>query len=637
MILAPGDILQDRYRVVSLLGAGGMGAVFRGYDTRLDVAVAIKEMTVQPGLDDVALDQLRQQFQQEARVLARLRHPNLVHVSDYFVQGGNAYLVMDFIEGESLADLIAHEGALPEARVLAWAEALLSALAYCHRLGVIHRDVKPHNVIITSDGSPVLVDFGLVKLWDPGNPVTQTAVRGMGTLEYAPPEQYSVRGGHTDPRSDVYSLGSTMYHALTGQAPPTATDRMAEPGRFVPVRGLNPRVSARIELVIMRAMELPRDARYPSAGAMLAALTSGPLTSEAPGIDQPVPAPVRQATAIMPEAWDQPHPQGAVEPIAPTVRVDEVAEVVRRPEAAPVSVRRGRRTRWLWGALALLLVAAGALYGFGYLDGLVPSLSGPSPTLIPTRARAEFSEPTPVQPTPRGVRPEPTPVEPTPQGMLLVVGTSAIFPPMEFVNDQGDLAGYDIDLMRAVGERADFGVEFRNAPWSDLLPGLEEGRFDAVISSVTINPERAQRFAFSEPYLNAGQVVVVRADSDIESPQGLRGRIAGVQAGTPGVEAVERIGDVDIRLYDDIVPAFEDLAVRRLSAVVCDLPTAARYVKASEGEGLRLRIVGEPLTEELYGIVLRKDELPLFDRVNIGLRLVRESGHEQALVERWLR
>jgi len=209
-MLNPGTMLQNRYRIVSMLGQGGMGAVYRAWDTRLNIPVALKEMTPQPGLDPNMLTQLRQQFQQEAAVLARLSHPHLVHVTDFFAEWGNTYLVMDFVEGENLADRIMRQGPLSEAQVLAWANQLLDALAYCHSQGVLHRDVKPQNVIIRPNGQAILVDFGLVKLWDPHDPRTKTAMRGMGTPEYAPPEQYDVAAGHTDPRSDVYSLGATI-------------------------------------------------------------------------------------------------------------------------------------------------------------------------------------------------------------------------------------------------------------------------------------------------------------------------------------------------------------------------------------------------------------------------------------------
>jgi serine/threonine protein kinase len=274
-MLSAGMVLQNRYRIVALLGQGGMGAVYRAWDMRLNVPVALKEMTPQPGLDIQTLTQLREQFEQEANVLARLKHPHLVGVSDFFEESGNAYLVMEFVDGESLGERIADQGALSEGEVLAWADQLLDALAYCHSYGVIHRDIKPQNMVICPDGRAMLVDFGLVKLWDPNDPHTRTAMRGMGTPEYAPPEQYGIRPGHTDPRTDIYSVGATLYHALTGQAPLAAGDRMATPGQFVPVRGLNPAVSRGTEAAVLRAMELAVDDRFPTAQDMASALAGG--------------------------------------------------------------------------------------------------------------------------------------------------------------------------------------------------------------------------------------------------------------------------------------------------------------------------------------------------------------------------
>ena len=302
-MLTTGTILQDRYRIVSPLGQGGMGAVYRAWDTRLNVPVALKEMTPQPGLDPQTLAQLRQQFQQEALVLARLNHPHLVRVSDFFEEHGNTYLVMDFVKGESLADRITGQGPLPEREVLAWAGQLLDALAYCHAQGILHRDIKPQNVIIRPDGQAVLVDFGLVKLWDPGDPRTKTAMRGMGTPEYAPPEQYETEMGHTDARSDIYSLGATLYHALAGQAPPTATLRMATPERFVPMRTLNPNTSATTETAVLRAMELARSQRWHSADDMAAALEVSTSLASGQPPERVAPAvPRHEKTRVIPAA-----------------------------------------------------------------------------------------------------------------------------------------------------------------------------------------------------------------------------------------------------------------------------------------------------------------------------------------------
>ncbi len=283
MPLFPGQTLNNRYRIDTLLGQGGMGAVYRAWDERLGIWVAIKEMTPQPGLDARKLGQLHQQFWQEAAVLARLNHPNLVRVTDFFQEQSSAYLVMDFIQGESLADIARRSGPLPEVHVLAWAGQLLDALTYCHNQGVVHRDIKPQNIIIRADGQAMLVDFGLVKLQDPSNPLTATILRGIGTPQYAPPEQYDLpHAGHTDARSDVYALGATLYHLLTGQSPPSATARMAAPDQFPRLRQLNRNISARTEAVILKAMEVALTRRFQTAQEMRAALTAAPSSLTMP-------------------------------------------------------------------------------------------------------------------------------------------------------------------------------------------------------------------------------------------------------------------------------------------------------------------------------------------------------------------
>jgi eukaryotic-like serine/threonine-protein kinase len=270
-MLITGSTLQNRYRIISLRAQGGMGAVYRAHDQRLGIDVAVKETIPIPGLSDELVQQLRKQFQQEGTTLARLNHPNLVRVTDFFEEDGNAYLVMSFIDGESMGSRIQHAGMISEAQVLIWATQLLGALEYCHRNGVVHRDIKPANIIIQPDGQAVLVDFGLVKMWDPHDPRTRTAIHNVGTPEYAPPEQYDPRG-HTDPRSDIYSLAATLYHALAGQAPPTATMRVVDPGTLRPIRALRGDISVKTDNVLLRGMELRPNDRYQSASEMLIAI-----------------------------------------------------------------------------------------------------------------------------------------------------------------------------------------------------------------------------------------------------------------------------------------------------------------------------------------------------------------------------
>jgi serine/threonine protein kinase len=406
MALTSGQILQNRYRIASMLGQGGMGAVYRAWDTRLNVPAAVKEMIPQPGLDQQTLAQLRQQFQQEAQILARLVHPYLVRVTDFFEEGGNAYLVMDFVEGESLVDRIEREGALPEPQVLEWTHQLLDALGYCHDQGIIHRDIKPQNVIIRSDGRAVLVDFGLVKLWDPNDPHTRTAMRGMGTPEYAPPEQYDTQVGHTDPRSDIYSLGATIYHALTGQAPPTATMRIANPVLFQRPRTLTPRITPTTENTVLRATELTVGNRFATTREMAAALRGESVPTPTVAVTPGVP----ERTKVMP---------GAV--------------AVPGVQPAPVAERR-RISAWVWavGGIAIVAIIGGAILLGGRgpngtsTDGTATAIAvaaleitdtpSPTPSPSPTSSPAPTDTPTPTDaptdtPAPtRTKRPTSTPI-----------------------------------------------------------------------------------------------------------------------------------------------------------------------------------------------------------------------------------
>ena len=257
-MLTLGTLLQNRYRIITLLGQGGMGAVYQAQDLRLGQVVALKENL---GGDP-------RQFQQEAVLLANLHHPNLPRVIDHFVEpNGVQYLVMDYVEGEDLETCVARQGALPEAQVLAWFEQILDAIAYMHSRGVIHRDIKPANIKITPTGQAVLVDFGIAKVYQPGRP-TVTGAKAA-TPGFASPEQY--RGG-TDARSDIYSLGATLYALVTGQVPPDALALAGRSAMLMPPRMLNSALSVQTEQAIVQAMAILPDQRFQNASAMRRAL-----------------------------------------------------------------------------------------------------------------------------------------------------------------------------------------------------------------------------------------------------------------------------------------------------------------------------------------------------------------------------
>jgi serine/threonine-protein kinase len=272
MELPTGHILHDRFRIIRLLGKGGMGSVYYAHDPVLNRHVAIKQLEPALPTSEHATEQLRRQFLKEAQILASLHHPNLPRVTDYFIDHDAHYLIMDYIEGQSLQDLLAaNKKGFSEDLVLDWADQLLSALEYIHGKNVIHRDIKPANIRRTTDGRIFLVDFGLVKSYNLNDPRTMTMFHGIGTPEYAPPEQYDP-GVHTDQRSDIYALGATLYHLLTGQAPISVTRRTSEPAAFYPPRQTKAEISPAFEQVILRSMEIERAKRFASAADMHAAL-----------------------------------------------------------------------------------------------------------------------------------------------------------------------------------------------------------------------------------------------------------------------------------------------------------------------------------------------------------------------------
>ena len=261
---SPGNVIRDRYEIQALIGQGGMSAVYRVADHRLPGRLcALKVMRAQPGDLLGGEDAVRRQFLAEASTLGRLDHPNLPKVSDYFNLDAYDCLVMDYVAGPDLNQRIAearrHARPLPLADVLAWLDQLCDVLSYLHgqQPPIIHGDVKPANIKLTADDRIKLVDFGLVRPADPDDPRTLTGagLRGLGSLPYAALEQYAGSRASIDPRSDLYSLGATLYHLVTNQAPASAHDRFLDPAALVPLRQLNPDLPPAVETAIMAAMQ----------------------------------------------------------------------------------------------------------------------------------------------------------------------------------------------------------------------------------------------------------------------------------------------------------------------------------------------------------------------------------------------
>lgn len=264
MVMQPGTVLNNRYRIISVLGQGGMGAVYRAVDDRLGSPVAVKENL------NLA-DEFARQFKREAVTLASLRHPALPRVADYFAYPRQGqYLVMDYIEGEDLRQRIERAEQLPDRDVVLIGEAVCDALTYLHTRipPVIHRDIKPGNIKITPMQKVFLVDFGLVKQ-DYADQATTTGARAM-TPGYSPPEQYGT--ARTDARTDIYSLSATLYAALTGAIPEDSITRATRNIPLTPIPTFVPHCNKRLAVVIEKGLELNPADRYQTAAEFRAAL-----------------------------------------------------------------------------------------------------------------------------------------------------------------------------------------------------------------------------------------------------------------------------------------------------------------------------------------------------------------------------
>jgi serine/threonine-protein kinase len=374
MPLTTGQILQQRYRVDAELGAGGMGAVYRGLDLRFNAAVAIKENKMVTG-------DAQRQFAREAGLLYRLRHPNLPRVIDHFsITENDQFLIMDYVDGLDLQEVLERYGPIPQDRALPWMGKVLDALDYLHRQtpSIIHRDVKPANIKITPEANVFLVDFGLAKFYDPDGYTTTGAQ--AATPGYAPPEQYGA--GRTDGRTDVYSVGATLYCLLTGQAPPSAMEIVTRQATMIPPRNLNPNISPMVESAILRAMQVAPDDRFQSAAALRRA-----LLSSAPIKPAGVAGLAAAGTPVVAPPPATPPPATPPPDVPPTV-IPERAPTP--PRAAPAAQRGGRN--WLWLLLAaLILILCLGVGGLGYW-ALNPGEATPTVDLPATLAAAAATQ-----------------------------------------------------------------------------------------------------------------------------------------------------------------------------------------------------------------------------------------------------
>ena len=261
------------YRLVEEVGRGGMGVVYRAEQISLGRQVAVKMILK----DQLASDTERQRFFAEARATAKLQHPSIVPVYDVGEIDGRPYFAMQYVQGRTLQELI-NASAIDDRQSVRIVEMIAQAVDFAHQNGVLHRDIKPSNILVDSEGLARLTDFGLAKHTDAGESLTRTGVV-LGTPSYMSPEQASGRMGQISPASDVYSLGSVLYHALTGRPPfvaKTTMDMLLQVMEQDPPspRLLNPKLDRDLEMILVRCLQKPPDLRYPSAAKLASDLSA---------------------------------------------------------------------------------------------------------------------------------------------------------------------------------------------------------------------------------------------------------------------------------------------------------------------------------------------------------------------------
>ncbi len=401
---APEDLLGRTLGTCTLeriLGRGGMGVVYLAQQSRPHRQVAVKVLLLSLMPDPDRRARFLRRFRREADAVAVLDHPNILPIFEYGEQADVAYLVMPYVGGGTLRDRVERKGALPLAEVAHFLNQAAAALDYAHAHGVIHRDVKPQNMLLYPDKRLMLSDFGIAKVAQaaadgdgPASPQLTTLGHVVGTPDYIAPEQ--AMGHEVDPRVDIYSLGVVLFYLVTGRVPFVASQPMAVAARHVseppPLpRSLRPDLPPAAEAVILKAMAKDPAARYRSAGELARAFRAA------------LPAQSGQAPSAQPRRTAQPP---AVPPvISPNIRISKQAQHPAGPVLpgkAPVGPARPPRRRWLSLVLALLAILLASVGAYAAVKGIEqqkptppPASSQPAKQPSPTNTTASTPSNTP--------------------------------------------------------------------------------------------------------------------------------------------------------------------------------------------------------------------------------------------------
>ncbi|MDG5769958.1 bifunctional serine/threonine-protein kinase/transporter substrate-binding domain-containing protein [Mycolicibacterium fortuitum] len=574
------------YQLQKLIGRGGMGEVYQAYDSDTDRIVALKVLP--PHLAQDATFQER--FRRESHAAAGVSNPHVVPIHGYGEIDGRLYLDMRLIEGRNLGAMLTKTGKpLDPAFVVGMVEQVAEALDGAHAARLIHRDVKPSNILIADNDFVYLIDFGLART--AGDAGMTTAGSTLGTLAYMAPERFD--GGKVDLRSDVYALACVLYECLTGERPyPADSLEQQIAGHMVSpaprASDKDPRLAA-FDEVIAKGMAKKPSKRYQSAGALAAA--------------------ARAALRV---------------PVRTTGRSGR-----HSAQRVPTRVRVSKKVAVIAGAT--VLVAALCAVGIWQLRGSDPDRvanaagsAGSGPVQAPTGAVDKIAKTVPADIRDSG---------------RLVVGVNVPYAPNEFKNSSGEIVGFDIDLMKAVARTMGLVPDFRETGFEGILPSVQDGNFNVGMSSMTDTAEREQQVDFVT-YFEAGTLWARRAGSSADpgSPCGLRVGVAYstiqdtqeipsksdacVAAGLPPVEKV-------VRTHQDEVTAA--LIAGEVDAMTADSPVTGFAIKLS---GSALEPAGEVFDSAPYGWPVAKGS-GLAESLRLALEHVMSTGEYRTIATMW--
>ena len=616
-----------RYHILEQLGEGGMATVYKAFDTRLEANVAVKVIRIERLAPEIAGRALKR-FEREAKALAQLNHPNIVKVIDYGEYEGQPFLVMPYLEGGTLKGLMQARGALPWQDAARLLLPISKALAYAHQRRMIHRDVKPSNVLITDSGEPMLSDFGVTKIIEEEATIDLTGTSAtVGTPEYMAPEQTTSKS--IDHRVDIYGLGIVFYEMVTGRKPfiadtplavlfKQASEPLPRPTQFAPS------IPDKVEQIILQMLAKKPEDRYQTMSEfasdlelLLARQSVEKNQTEVGKIEShPVkPLTGTQATLSQEESSE--------------TRIEEATHDEMPPEQPAIPARYSTETespklndKWRWGVGILIVIVCISIFilfaggsvrlgkqGLGLTGGDAVATSAPAMATV---------------------------TQPAAPKIKVTVAIDATFPPFDYVdNSTKEIIGFDIDLFKAIAAKEGFQVEFKNVAWEVLLAGIGQCQYDAAISSIAITDERNQNMLFSDPYFTAGQQVVVDADNTtIKSKDDLNGKKVGAEINTAGAIEIGKIIGAELVNFDSIGLAFQSLMNGSVDAVVTDNVMALGFVSKYSD---KLKAIGEPFMDESIAIAVCKTRTDLLDRINAGLAAVKEEGTIDILIGKWMK